>query len=686
MDIVNISLLDVTGPLDDDTPYIVLQEIAEVHNINLENERRALFSTESTKEFREKGISLRIASLVEPYTFHRPLHIKDLPAASIFVNRGVLWTIESLNSAMNFIIFFSKHPGFPPDGNVIYGKPVPYRPTSFTACMLYRLLKDRNVKIHKYCTLRHLAEAVTISYRSPEQSRSLVYSSIIHILNPDQLVNMYTNYVNMIDPSPPFSVHSSSVNNQRLQETNFRTGLLNSDMRTFSFSSYSSDDADNYYEDEENYNDNGIVETLLDNVDEKPPEFFNSISAVSYGKLKDVYELFTDQTYVLQRIIPVTPSEAICLAAINFEFDLSAARDPIKEYKVLVNDPISYIPQDEILKQYYDINPYLIRLDIHFNPLLPPELYDENCINRLAKFEGYTNHDFREENPYSLLQTAFYSDSFHEGKHRLLKNEDTLEGESVNELPSSLVVCFGQLDQGVHAFRYRELEKIFRIERCFKNPIENTIFSDNIIRKLKNICSFIHPGELLTHFSERTNLLNTINYVELINTKEYGKLREFHDIFHILNEDKKNSIRICVSMLMDMGFYMRGWNGIDDYPVEYCPVENQNEVDVNVTQAIARFETKCNELNSLLDDVDLGHILLNLPLFKYDNGTYIISNNIIEGTTIGERIYIVKEGEDADTVSCIRLSSNWICCTAYRIMQTLGMIPQFDIEKLRYIS
>lgn len=659
MDIVNISWLDVTGPLDGDTPYIVLQEIEDVHDVILDfsrDEDRANFQ-------------------IQPYTFHRPLLIEELPSASIFVNKRVLWTLETLNSAINFIIFFSKHPGFPPDGNVIYGKAVPYHTASFTACMLYRLLKDKNVKIHKYCTLRHLAEAVTIAYRTPEQSRSIVYSSIIHNLNSDHLVNMYTNYVNMIDPRPPFSTRNPVPPGINIQ----------TDIRMFSFSSYSSDDIDNYLDEEND------IDSLSGNIDEEPLEqnplfSINSTSAITYGKLQDVYELFTDQTYVLQRIIPVTPAEAICLAAINFEFDLTTAKDPIREYKVLVTDPIGYIPRDEMMFHHYNINPYLIRLDIHFNPLLPPELYDESCINRLAKFEGYTDADFREENPYSLLQTAFCSNSFHEGKHKLLKNEDTLEGERIDELPSNLVVCFGQLDQGVYAFRYRELEKIFRLERCFKNPIDNSIFSDNLIRKLKNICSLIHPGELLIYFTERTTLLNTINYVELINTKEYEKLREFHDIFHTLNEHQKNSVRVCVSMLMDMGFYMRGWNGVDQYPVEYCPVENQNEVDVNVTQAIASFETKCNELNSLLDDVDLGHILLNLPLFKYSNGYYIISNNLMEGITIGQRIYIVKEGENADISSCIRLSSNWICCTAYRIMQTLGIIPQFDIEKLRYIS
>ncbi len=112
--------------------------------------------------------------------------------------------------------------------------------------------------------------------------------------------------------------------------------------------------------------------------------------------------------------------------------------------------------------------------------------------------------------------------------------------------------------------------------------------------------------------------------------------------------------------------------------IEIALVENQNEVDVRVTDGIADLERLYGESETV------GTIFLELPLVKYRDG-WQISTSAQEGINIQERLQILKNG-DGHYNSCMRLTSNWFASSAYRYMVVIGMDPPFDIEKLRSIS
>lgn len=645
--IINISLLDITGPLDEETPLIVLQEIAETHGVSL---HPAVLTGNSY-------IIRNIKSLVKPFIFHRPLLVQELPQVSAFVNKKAAWPADKLQQALDFIVFFASHPGFPPDGNVFYGYPTPSHPSSFTACMLYRLLKDRRLKIHRHCSLQQLGTAVMFAFRTPEQTRALLYSSLISCTS-DQLSTLYSSYVNIINP-PPVNL------TKYLQRT---YNLPN--IPEFDIVGSSSSDQEEEPSDVDDY----VV-----------PYFFpqGQLSSTTYQSLQDSAILFGDQEYLMKRMVPCSLPEAISLAAIIYEIDISQARNPIAEYFRVSENPTAYKPLDGRMLSMYENNPYIFRLDIYFNPFLPPELYDEDTLHLLANLEGYNGLDFMAEGVYSLLQTAHYGETFHPGKHLMMSNQQTLEYDDIIDIDSNLIVCYGAIECGVYAFTYEELSQFFRKERCFKNPSSGVLFTPVSIRKLKNICKLVFPGEMPCCFARRSELLNAIGYVEVLNDAAYVKIKELHEVYEESEEPMKDNIRIIITMLMDLGMYMRGWNGRDAYPVENCPVENQSEVDVNVTGAIARLEAICTKEELF----PIGLIIFSLPLLKFFNGGYIVSNNDNEGITVGARIQIVKQGEDIEpSYSCIRMSSNWICATAYRVMTVLGMIPSFQIQNLRSIS
>ena len=79
---------------------------------------------------------------------------------------------------------------------------------------------------------------------------------------------------------------------------------------------------------------------------------------------------------------------------------------------------------------------------------------------------------------------------------------------------------------------------------------------------------------------------------------------------------------------------------------------------------------------------------MNLPLMQYHSAskTFIVTTDEDEGLTIGERINIVRGGENGSYKSCIRMSSNVICASAYYYMRIIGLRIPFDIEEVSYIT
>lgn len=597
-----ISLLDIAGEINEDTPLIVLEEICDAHDIDI-----SYFNSQN----------------VTRYIINTPFSTpEDQINASKLINKNVAWNQDDLANAFEFISLFYERPFYSSD-NTDFGLSTPTNMFCYNSSMCYRLLKEKKLTINKFCNFRELASAVLIAYGHPSYGRTIIYSFLSEMSSEDLS-----------------SVYLYGLNKKaRLEEP------YNED--------FSSSDEDVQ---------EGLDETV-------------------YSGLQTIAKFYEDERFVFNRINPCTNVEAIYLAATNFETDISDAKNHIEEYDLLRQNPYNYIPKDLSLKKLLQKSPYILKLNYFFNPYLPAELYLETSLRSLAKFEGYREEDLALEDSYSLLQTSCFSDTFHTGVFFNVKNTLTLEYEDVMELSINVLVYFGNPRETVYAFRLCELDKNFRRERCYKNPIDGSLFSALSIRKLKNICSLIYPNDTEESYLERRALVGTIDFIEIYNAGDAQKLKELYEIFEVSTHSEQEDIRMVVVSLMELGMYMRGWEGEGEYPIELCIVRNQVNTDLFVTTAINDFENLCDDLGGT------GVLIRNLPLLRFVRGHFIPSNNNQEGKTIQERINIVKAGEMADTFfSCIRLTSNWVCATAYRIMQVLRIVPTFNIEKLREIS
>ena len=142
-----------------------------------------------------------------------------------------------------------------------------------------------------------------------------------------------------------------------------------------------------------------------------------------------------------------------------------------------------------------------------------------------------------------------------------------------------------------------------------------------------------------------------------------------------LTNDDKLYVDNLLKALLDLGMYMRGWKGEDDpYPVKRRPYTE--ETDGLVTIA---FWPVLEEYKNTT-----GKMVLDLPLYRYTYGSWKRSMDKKDGITIYDRLAKVKSNKDI--YACIRMSSNWFICTAYKYMVLFGMPAPFNLQEADHIT
>jgi hypothetical protein len=365
---------------------------------------------------------------------------------------------------------------------------------------------------------------------------------------------------------------------------------------------------------------------------------------------------------VLRYIIPESATLAVALASIYFDIDISTTQSPICEFVVLANNPSTYIPIDPIIGSIFAKNPEAFKFSTNFNPQFCTEFYSPTILQKLVKFEGYYNTT---DPDYTVLQMNSIMPTFYSGFQLYIKNKMSIcTLEPLEHFSNSEIISYG-LKNDLTAFTINELIDSFNNHLAFILPNNETL-STNSINKLFNISKILNYHKMIA-------TIKTVRSYEGTKAKPMGKLiREYNNA----TEEGKLKILQMAKCLLQLGFRMRGWLS-GEYPVTLCPVTEYEKVETAIIEAIAEFENlTCNTY---------GELIRHFPLMKYVKG-FIFSNSKIDGFTVIDRINIVKSGGEENTSSCVRLSSNWICATAYKIYELLKLPPPFKICDLRSIS
>src|SRR5690606_5243690 len=136
---------------------------------------------------------------------------------------------------------------------------------------------------------------------------------------------------------------------------------------------------------------------------------------------------------------------------------------------------------------------------------------------------------------------------------------------------------------------------------------------------------------------------------------------ESRNLLSIYKEETKEKIDVCMNLLLEMAYYMRGWKAENDIPpikdASFAP-ELTYVVQGNAWNSLSAYEKYIEEL-----EPDIKDVIKKLPLMKVqkEHGSkdfkFTKSNEEENGFTILDRVNIVKKGEtDIHSYSCIRLS------------------------------
>ena len=160
--IVELDNRHISGPLDENTPLVVLVEVAG--SLGVEYNKDFLFLT-------------RCLKTIVPYTIDsdKEFSKEDLRDIARFVNynKDVIWNKNSLMLAFDHMMtFYDKEKIELPPKDFVIGSKTTENPYSYNASMLYKLCKQMGIKTYRSTSLERMGEIVKSVYTDIEKIRS----------------------------------------------------------------------------------------------------------------------------------------------------------------------------------------------------------------------------------------------------------------------------------------------------------------------------------------------------------------------------------------------------------------------------------------------------------------------------------------------------------------------------------
>lgn len=393
---------------------------------------------------------------------------------------------------------------------------------------------------------------------------------------------------------------------------------------------------------------------------------------------REKLHIINPRAMMISTFNPISHEEAIFFVAREFKIDLTYADFPLeiarkisirianlnltetRTYEQIITREILHSDNGMLKLGIY--NPFLLDLRITFNPKLPPTCYSE--LNRLAiQIEGFLPEEIKDFDTYELLKDLCDEENFYLGK-QLDSQQESLEYLELDKLNNNEVISYGSPNRGNFLIlTVSEMIKYFEINGMLTNPFYPKQILD--IRTLRKISRFSQPLGAIIKKIQLENLNGTL------------KLRKFEEFYTDLDINQKRVLISDLDEFLTLGMIMRGWDKNKDahYPIREPGSLSQDEIELKTLQQIKKVK-----------QLEYYQEIANLPLFTYKCREFIVSNVSTIGLTLRERIEIVLMGEDYPTEdSCIKISSNWIVATIYRIKTFIDYKMPFPIDELVYM-
>lgn len=164
-----LSWTEVTGRLEDNTPFCVAKEIAETFDLEVNNYHSLI------KKINElKGWEIETS---------KELNTRDYQTLAQFINPRVNWPIKELKIAYDWYLAWTK--------SIIehdseYGRQTPSNPTSLNACMLFKLCKSWKIKVSRETTIKDMVTLIGLVQNQCTDGLIDIASDILSEIKSDE--------------------------------------------------------------------------------------------------------------------------------------------------------------------------------------------------------------------------------------------------------------------------------------------------------------------------------------------------------------------------------------------------------------------------------------------------------------------------------------------------------------------
>ena len=656
-----LSRENISGELSNDMPICVIKEICNSYSLSFDfdlvNKKNIDYLI---RDIKEKKI---VHFLDNSCNFSK----KDLKKIAFFVNKEIPykeWSSQNLINAFNHLMMYYNSLNPPlPDNNATYGPKTPDNPLSYDCCMIYRLCKFKNLILNISDTISDMFAMLQMYLSCNVNVLREQCQDVIQNMTKAELVNLINSKNFFSCASPNLKIEKSPFirrNHVEIQD-------------------------------------------------------YNS-SNLNYNKMVQINSKFRDIASLWLRINLESHEEAIILSALVYGIDISECQNPICQFEHMKYMHTTcvrnykYVPEnDDIFCQKYLKNPEWYDVRLMWKPTLN-FLYSNDDLIKFAISEGY-EEELNLESPLTLLNLSRCVPTFYPGIYpETNQNLTTISLTPFDELDKRMIISYGIYEtKNLKIYSVSDIYDTFNHYGTFASP-ESSFeeFSKNSIIKLKNICKHYtkdvkyKPKKFLFQNSEpqiaedetQQNYLNLLNKIEEIERKMLDENREVYflkNTYKNLNTTQKNIFKTFFILLLESGYYMRGWKiHTDNLPIKDATydINRQHDVEQNTSESLYN-------LNEFFENLPekIKNIIKKLPLMYAKNKgiiekSFITSSNPEDGITIIDRIKIVKSGEITNNQSsCIRLSSNWFLFTGYYYLHEVFEEPEpFDIKEVSIIS
>ena len=167
--VIYLSYIQITGPLDYNTPNEVIREISEAHGIIIDSNRlnESIYRLAIINEINNGKVKKIDLSNMSG---------KDYRYLARFVNSECNWTIDSLNISINNISRYFNRKINLSKKHFIIGKPVPSSPNRIPISIIYTACLQHHIKIDIKDTLNSLAKKLRLylDYNPSELCTSII--------------------------------------------------------------------------------------------------------------------------------------------------------------------------------------------------------------------------------------------------------------------------------------------------------------------------------------------------------------------------------------------------------------------------------------------------------------------------------------------------------------------------------